>query len=415
MKLSEELKWRGFVHQTTYQDITELDDKSVTFYWGVDPSADSMTIGNLAAAMFVKCLIKHGHRPVLLVGGATGLIGDPDGKSDERSLKPVIEIQHNKEAIVSQYRQIFQNAELKIVDNYAWFKDMGYLDFLREVGKHVPMRQMLARDFVQTRLGEDGSGISYAEFSYVLIQAYDFLELHEKHGVSLQVCGSDQWGNCIAGVDLIRRKTGGQADVYSVPLIVNKTTGKKFGKSEEGAVWLDPLKTTPTAFYQFWINADDAGVEDYIKVYTELNEDDVSRIMSEHNQSPQLRIAQKCLASEVTRLVHGEEQTVIAEKVTEILTGTKQLSEAGQEVVDVLRREVASATTLRDGPIAEALVASGLASSNTEARRLISGNAISINGVKANRDNFEESDFQNGRLLVRRGKAFKDSALVELG
>lgn len=413
MTLSEELTWRGFTNQTTFPDLSALDGKPLIFYWGVDPSADSMTIGNLAAAMMVKTLMKHGHQPVLLVGGATGLIGDPDGKSQERSLKSLEEIEGNKRVIIKQYHQIFDEHDLKIVDNYTWFKDMGYLDFLREVGKHVPMRQMLARDFVQTRLGEDGSGISYAEFSYVLIQAYDFLQLYENHGVTLQVCGSDQWGNSIAGVDLIRRKTGAEAHVFSVPLIVNQATGAKFGKSEEGAIWLDPTKTTPTAFYQFWINVDDAGVEGYLKVYTQLEKDELEAIMAEHRQNPGLRVAQTNLARAVTSLVHGESEMMVAERVTEYITGKAPIGEASNELENI-RQEIPSIKSSENGSIVEALVSAGLAGSNTEARRFINDNAVSINGQKISRENFEPRDFHNGRLLVRRGKAFKDTALVEL-
>lgn len=413
MNLSEELAWRGFVNQSTYKDVSKLDSQPVTFYWGVDPSADSMTIGNLAAAMMVKVFIKHGHKPVLLVGGATGLIGDPDGKTDERILKSQDEIESNKHAIVSQYKRIFSGYDFKLVDNYDWFKGMNYLTFLREVGKHVPMRQMLARDFVQTRLSEDGSGISYAEFSYVLIQAYDFLKLYENEGVTLQVCGSDQWGNSIAGVDLIRRKTGGEAHVYSVPLIVNKSTGRKFGKSEDGAVWLDAVKTTPTAFYQFWINADDAGVEDYLKVFTELGKEEIDAVMIAHAEDPGQRLAQTRLAHEVTNLIHGPQETEIAEKVTAYLTGKNPIGDAHKEL-EALRKEIPSLKLAQNGSVVDALVQAGLAASNTEARRLIQGNAISVNGVKIDRETFAESDFQDGKLLLRRGKAFKDSALIEV-
>ncbi len=415
MTLSEELTWRGFVNQTTYKDINVLDGEPVTFYWGVDPSADSMQIGNLAAAMMVKAFIKHGHQAVLLVGGATGMIGDPDGKSDERVLKDPEVINHNKLAITAQYSQIFGGQKFKIVDNYDWFKDMNYLDFLRAIGKNVPMRQMLARDFVGKRLGEEGSGLSYAEFSYVLIQAYDFLHLYNEHKVTLQVCGSDQWGNSIAGVDLIRRKTGGEAHVYSVPLVVDKSTGKKFGKSEEGAVWLDATKTTPTQFYQFWINSDDASVEDYLKVFTELDKQIIEETMTEHSRNPGLRIAQKRLALEVTTLVHGSEQASTAMAVTNYLTGASSVSEARGASLEALRLEVSSVKTSQNGSIVDALVATNLASSNTEARRLLSGNAIAINGVKTANETFNPGDFTNGKLLLRRGKAFKDSALVELG
>lgn len=413
MKLSEELAWRGFVNQTTYKDIAELDTKKTKFYWGVDPSADSMTIGNLAAAMMVKCFIKHGHQAVLLVGGATGLIGDPDGKSEERSLKTLKEISQNKRAIADQYKQIFGSRSFKLVDNYSWFKDVNYLEFLRDVGKHVPMRQMLARDFVQTRLSEDGAGISYAEFSYVLIQAYDFLQLYQKEKVTLQLCGSDQWGNSIAGVDLIRRKTGGEAHVFSAPLITNKASGRKFGKTEEGAVWLDPAKTTPTQFYQFWVNIDDASAADYLKIFTELDKPAVADIMAKHIENPGLRLAQQSLAFEVTELVHGGQLAHSAQAVTDYLIGRHSIDRADKKDLQELRREIPSITVKTEGSIIEALTESGLATSNTEARRLIQANAISINGQKASRDQFEATDFLSGRLLLRRGKAFKDSALVE--
>lgn len=414
MNLSEELTWRGFVNQTTYKDISALDKGDIRFYWGVDPSADSMTIGNLAAAMMVKHFMKHGHKAVLLVGGATGLIGDPDGKATERDLKSFEEIEANKKAIVAQYQQIFAGMDFEVVDNYDWFSKLGYIEFLRDIGKHVPMRQMMGREFVQTRLSEDGAGISYAEFSYVLIQAYDFLRLNEDKQISLQVCGSDQWGNSIAGVDLIRRKTGREAHVYSAPLIVNKTTGQKFGKSEAGAVWLDPTKTSPTDFYQFWVNSDDQNVEDYLKVFTDLNKAEVDQILADHNSNPGARLAQTRLAEAVTSLVHGDKQMAVARDLTDFLTGKRTIDEADAVLAD-MRREIASAQSRPGASVVEALVNSGLASSNTDARRLIASNAISINGAKISREEFEPDDFKNGRLLLRRGKAYKDSALIELG
>jgi tyrosyl-tRNA synthetase len=415
MTLSEELTWRGLVNQTTYKNLAMLDDQPIAFYWGVDPSADSMTVGNLAAAMMVKCFIKYGHRAVLLVGGATGLIGDPDGKSTERQLLSTEEIAANKQAIANQYRQIFGGEHFELVDNYDWFQGMGYLDFLRDIGKHVPMRQMLHRDFVDSRLGEGGSGISYAEFSYVLIQAYDFLQLFQNKNVRLQVCGSDQWGNSIAGIDLIRRKTGGEAHVFSAPLVVNKATGQKFGKSEDGAIWLDKSKTSPTQFYQFWINTDDAGAQDYLKIFTELDKNEIDEIIARHQGNPGERWAQTRLAQEVTKLVHGENDMQFAETVTEYLTGKQKIADADASVLKEIKDNIPSVITKPDGSIAETLVAAGLASSNTEARRLVDGNAISVNGQKVSRESFEAGDFQNGRLLLRRGKAFKDSALIELG
>lgn len=413
MTLSEELQWRGFVNQTTFKDITELDGKPITFYWGVDPSATSMTVGNFAIAMMVRHFIKQGHKAVLLVGGATGLIGDPDGKAQERDLKSTDEVAKNKAGIVAQYQHIFAGEPFEVVDNYDWFKNLGYLEFLRDVGKHVPMRQMLGREFVQSRLGEGGAGISYAEFSYSLIQGYDFLHLNREKGVTLQVCGADQWGNSIAGVELIRRITGNEAHIWSAPLVINKATGVKFGKTEGGAVWLDPTLTTPTQFYQFWINCDDQGVEDYLKIYTLLSPEEITAILAEHQQNPKARVAQTRLAEEVTKLVHGETEMLTAKAVTEYLAH-QDVSRAMEHELEVLRKELPSLKTAAGAEIADALVEAGLASSKTEARRLIKGNAVALNGVKVAREQFEAADFQNGRLIMRKGKAFKDSALVEL-
>ena len=414
MTLSEELAWRGFTNQTTYKDVATLDGAPITFYLGVDPSADSMTVGNFAVAMMIRHFIDHGHRAILLVGGATGMIGDPDGKKQERDLKTLDEIAHNKAAIAAQYQQIFAGYDFEIVDNYDWFKGFGYLEFLREVGKHVPLRQMLGRQFVQDRLTEEGDGISYAEFSYALIQGYDFLHLYREKGATLQVAGSDRWGNCIAGVELIRRVAGGEAHIWTAPLVINKSTGVKFGKSEGGAVWLDPAKTTPTAFYQFWINCDDAGVEDYIKIYTLLSKDEVDAITAQHAENPGARYAQTRLAEEVTRIVHGEDALQTAQKVTACLVGDASVGDADGQTVAALRAEIPSVQTTAEGSVLAALVEAGLASSNGEARRLLQGNAISVNGVKVSDENLNPGLFTHGRLLLRRGKAYKDSALVEL-
>ena len=414
MTLSEELKWRGFVNQTTYKDIAVLDGESISFYFGVDPSSDSMTIGNLASAMMVKHFINHGHKATLLVGGATGMIGDPDGKSEERELKSLEEIAHNKQRIAAQYQTVFSGQPFEVVDNYDWFKDMGYLQFLREVGKHVPMRQMLSRDFVQSRLGEGSAGISYAEFSYSLVQGFDFLHLYREKGITLQLCGADQWGNSVAGVELIRRITGGSADIWSAPLVINKSTGVKFGKSEGGAIWLDPSKTSPTQFYQFWINIDDESVEDLLKMYTLIDELTLIQLMNEHNTRRQDRLAQTRLAQDVTSLIHGEENMHFAESVTGFLTGKANIAEADDRILGEVRSNLPNVKSSDNGSIIDALVATGLSASNSEARRLIGDNGVSINGNKVNRDNFEASDFLNGRLLLRRGRAFKDSALVEL-
>lgn len=413
MTLSEELTWRGFVNQTTYKDSAQLDGQPIAFYWGVDPSADSMTVGNLAIAMMVRHFIDYGHKAYLLVGGATGMIGDPDGKAQERELLSLEQLAANKVSIAGQYQQLFGDKAFELVDNYEWFKEIGYLEFLRDTGKHVPMRQMLGRDFVQSRLGETGAGISYAEFSYALIQGYDFLHLHRTFGVTLQVCGADQWGNSITGVDLIRRVTGKEAHVWSAPLVVNTQTGIKFGKSEAGAVWLDPAKTTPTQFYQFWMNLEDAGIDTYLKLYTLFSQADIEQIMAEHQAQPSARIAQTKLAQAVTTLVHGEAKMRAAEAVTKFLTGQTPIGEADPVLVE-LRSEIPALTARVGDSITESLVSAGLASSHTEARRFLQENAIAINGQKITRATYEADDFQNGRLLLRKGKAFRDSALVEL-
>jgi tyrosyl-tRNA synthetase len=406
MTLSEELTWRGLVNQTTYKDLAILNGGPISFYWGVDPSADSMTIGNLAAAMMVKCFIKNGHKAVLLVGGATGLIGDPDGKAAERNLKSAEEIASNKKAIAGQYEQVFGGQHFEVVDNYDWFKGVEYLDFLRDIGKHVPMRQMLARDFVQARLGEQGAGISYAEFSYVLVQAYDFLRLYENKGVTLQVCGSDQWGNSIAGVDLIRRKNGGEAHVYSVPLVVNQATGNKFGKTEDGAIWLDPRKTSVYKFYQFWLNADDEGVESHLKIFTELDKDKIDSIMQEFGQNKGARLAQKTLAFEVTKLVHGTEAAESQQRIAKVLFGNEDTLELGPKEFAALEKELPVAHVpkkISQEELVSAVVETGLAASKTEARQFLNSGAIYVNNQKVT-DGFHLDAEALSAVMVRRGK-----------
>lgn len=397
MTLSEELKWRGFVNQTTYDDLSAIDGDAVSFYFGVDPSADSMQIGNLAAAMMVRHFIDHGHKAYLLVGGATGMIGDPDGKKDERNLKTLDEITKNKNAIAAQYQRVFNGKDFTLVDNYDWFKDINYLDFLRTVGKHVPLSQMLGRDFVQARLGEGGSGISYAEFSYSLIQGYDFVHLYKEYGVTLQLCGADQWGNSIAGVDMIRRIEGGEAHVYSTPLVINKTTGVKFGKSEGGAVWLDPKKTSVYQFYQFWLNVDDAGVIDYAKLYTLLDKEALEELERAHAIDPGQRLAQRTLAREVTTLVHGEARANEVIRVTEVLFGKADFSSLTSDDLTVLAQEIPSVEV--GVRVIDALVDKKVASSKGEARRLIGNGAISVNGLK-----IAEDQQINAPSLIKKGK-----------
>lgn len=397
MNLSEELKWRGFTNQTTINDLSLLDGKPITFYFGADPSSDSLTIGNLAATMLVRCFINHGHKAYLLVGGATGMIGDPDGKSDERNLKSIDEISKNKAAIAEQYNQIFAGQDYTLVDNYDWFKDINYLDFLRDIGKHVPIGQMLGREFVQSRLGNDGAGISYAEFSYALIQGYDFVHLFREYGVTLQLCGADQWGNALAGVDLIRRLEGKEAHIYSIPLIINKATGVKFGKSEGGAVWLDASKTSVYKFYQFWLNVDDESVIDYLKIFTLLGKDEIDNLSVQLSQNPSARVAQKTLAREVTTIVHGKSRAESVERVTSALFGGADVNSLTDADFDMLASEIAVVSLGKS--LIEALLQANLASSNNEARRLIASGAISINSTKVNDD-----QAINSVSLIKKGK-----------
>lgn len=397
MTLSEELAWRGFVNQTTYSDLSVLDGEPISFYFGADPSADSLTIGNLAALMMVKHFIDHGHKAYLLVGGATGMIGDPDGKKEERKLKTPEEVAHNKACIVKQYQTVLDDQQFTVVDNYDWFKDIKYLDFLHNIGKHVPMGQMLSREFVKSRLGEDGAGISYAEFSYALIQGYDFLHLYREYGITLQLCGADQWGNSIAGVDLIRRLESAEANVYSTPLVINKSTGVKFGKSEAGAVWLDIAKTGVYQFYQFWLNLDDAGVIDYLKIYTLLPKTEIEAIAEQQQQDPAARVAQRRLAREVTTIVHGAQRAAAAERVTAVLFGDLSFETLDKNDIDMLATEI----PVVSAPITvvEALKNAELASSNGEARRLINSGAVSLNGSKTAADR-ELTD----TALIKKGK-----------
>ena len=429
MKLSEELIYRGFKAETTIGDATELDTReSKKFYWGADPSADSLTIGNLAALMMCACFVRHGYEPYLLVGGATGQIGDPK-ENGERDLKTLDEVEHNKKCIRSQIERIIYGAGpvvtssparlsrgapsgdtthpvintdglevassnhlgVTMVDNLDWFRDMKYLDFLREVGKAFSMTQLLDRQFVQNRIGDGGSGISYAEFSYTLIQGYDFLHLYREYGVALQLCGADQYGNCTSGIHLIRRLENGTADVWSTPLIIDPVTGRKFGKSEGNAVWLAATDngsgnyTSVFDFYQFWLNQPDASVEYLIKIYTLLEPEEIERILAEHAKSPEKRLAQKALARGATEVVHGKLVAEAVENLTERLFsretdfadfGEDELIEFAEYLPRVEKGEM----------LTDALVSQGLAESKKKAREFISQGAITINGVKAKED-----------------------------
>lgn len=396
MKLSEELIYRGFKAETTIENPEDLDTReNKTFYWGADPSADSLTIGNLAAAMMCACFVKHGYKPYLLVGGATGQIGDPK-ENAERELKALDEVEHNKKCIKEQMERVISpvakdGISVTMVDNYDWFKDIKYLDFLREVGKAFSMTQLLDRQFVQNRIGEGSSGISYAEFSYTLIQGYDFLHLYRKHNVAMQLCGADQFGNCTSGVHLIKRLEGGSADVWSTPLIIDPVTGRKFGKSEGNAVWLAATDNgsgnyTPIFdFYQFWMNQPDESVEYLIKIYTFLSKEEIESILAEHRKAPEKRVAQKALARGVTEVVHGKKAADAVEALTEKLfdskTDFKEFSE--DEIIEFAEY---LPTTKKGTKLIDILVENGLADSKKKAREFMSAGAITVNGEKVSED-----------------------------
>jgi tyrosine--tRNA ligase len=425
MKLSEELAWRGFVAENTIKNPAEIDQReNKKFYFGVDPSADSLTIGNLAALMMCACFVRHGYQPYLLVGGATGQIGDPK-ENGERDLKTLEEIDHNKNCIKKQMESVISpdgaantlgdgdptndHYELTMVDNLDWFKGINFLDFLRSVGKSFSMTQLLDRKFIQNRIGEGGSGISYAEFSYTLIQGYDFLHLYRTHGIDLQLCGADQFGNASTGVHLIKRLEGGRADVWSTPLVIDPVTGRKFGKSEGNAVWLASSDngsgnfTSVFDFYQFWLNQADEAVEYLIKIYTVLDKTAIDQILAEHKAHPEQRIAQKALAKNVTEVVHGKNSANAAILLTELLFGDRRLetlSESEVESVSLLLPTLKLAEKSGSILLLDALTETELCSSRSEAKQLISGNAISVNGQKITDLNYEI----NTLSVLKRGK-----------
>ena len=395
MTLQEELQWRGFINQSTFTDLADLNTPR-TFYIGVDPSADSMTIGNLAAMMLARHFIAYGYKAILLVGGATGMIGDPDGKKQERDLRNRQVVEQNAAALAAQFATIFDGEPFEIVNNNDWFQSIGFVDFLHQVGKHVSMTQLLDRDFVQQRIGEGGSGISYAEFSYSLMQGYDFLHLYRTKGATLQLCGADQWGNSVTGVSLIRKLADGEAHVFSTPLIINKQTGVKFGKSEGGAVWLDGTKTSPYKFYQFWLNIDDEMAKDLIKIYTFLPQNVIAELTAQHEAEPASRLLQKTLAREITTIIHGQERAEAVVQASQILF-TKGEFTLTDDVRQVLAGELPVVPV--GTRVVEALVQAGVAGSNGQARRLLADGAVSVSGRK-----LAEDETLATPSLIKKGK-----------
>ena len=376
MTLYEELKWRGLIKDISSEDlIDKLNNDKLTFYIGTDPTADSLHIGHLSSFLISKRLKEAGHTPILLIGGATGRIGDPR-PTTEREMKTIEEVEHNIEGLTKQVKELFG---FEIVNNYDWSKEINFIDFLRDYGKYFNVNYMLDKDIIRRRLE---TGITYTEFSYMIMQALDFLHLYETKNCIMQVAGSDQWGNITAGIDLIRKKIGKEAYGFTLPLVTTKD-GTKFGKSEGNALWLDKNKTSPYTMYQYLLNAEDEKVIDYLKVFTFLPIEEINRLELEVKNSPHLREAQKTLAKEVIIFLHGEEEYKKALKLTESLFNNKFDDLELSDIEDIFKNEKVSEVALNKN-ITDLLIDMKVASSKREAREFINGNAISINGNKIN-------------------------------
>jgi hypothetical protein len=395
MKLSEELQWRGFWNQTTFTDDKLIDSENFTLYLGTDPSADSLHVGHLAVYMMVRHFLERGHKVFLLVGGGTGMIGDMRD-TEERSLLSYAEIEHNKRALKAQVSQIFAGRDFTLVDNADWLGNLELLPFLRDIGKNFNMADLIGREFFKARI-DNGKGLSFAEFTYTLLQGYDFWHLFKHHSVNLQIGGSDQWGNLLSGVELIRKKENAEVYAMTAPLLINKSTGRKFGKSEGGAVWLDENKTSVYKFYQFWLNVDDESAIEYMKIFTMLDRDTIEAIAENHAVNPGARSAQKVLAREVTDIVHGVNRRESVERVTEVLFGGGDFRQLSDDDLDALAQEIPRVDV--GVGVIEALVISGAVSSNGEAKRLLKSGAISLNGEK-----ITEDQAVNTTSLLKKGK-----------
>ena len=395
MQLSEELQWRGFWNQTTFTNDKLIDSENFTLYLGTDPSADSLHVGHLAVYMMVRHFLERGHKVFLLVGGGTGMIGDMRD-TEERSLLSYAEIEHNKRALKAQVSQIFAGRDFTLVDNADWLGNLELLPFLRDIGKNFNMADLIGREFFKARIA-NGKGLSFAEFTYTLLQGYDFWHLFKHHGVNLQIGGSDQWGNLLSGVELIRKKENAEVYAMTAPLLINKSTGRKFGKSEGGAVWLDENKTSVYKFYQFWLNVDDESAIEYMKIFTMLDRDTIEAIAENHAVNPGARSAQKVLAREVTDIVHGVNRRESVERVTEVLFGGGDFRQLSDDDLDALAKEIPRIDV--GVGVIEALVVSGVVGSNGEARRLLKSGAISLNGERLTEDNVI-----NNQSLLKKGK-----------
>ena len=429
MNFIKELEWRGMIHNVMPGTEEELLKGPASGYVGIDPTADSLHIGHLVGVMMLRHFQQAGHRPVALVGGATGMIGDPSLKSAERQLLDEETLRHNQECIKKQLSKFLDfesdapNAAV-LVNNYDWMKDYSFLNFIRDIGKHITVNYMMAKDSVKKRVsGEGNSGLSFTEFSYQLIQAYDYQYLYEHEGCRVQLGGSDQWGNITTGVELIRRRLGGQAFAVTCPLIT-KADGTKFGKTESGNVWLDPRYTSPYKFYQFWMNVSDEDAGRFIRIFTSLGREEIEALEAEHREAPHKRILQTKLAEEITVMVHSREEYELAVQASEILFGRSsvetlhKLDEAtflnvfeGVPMAEVSREKLSASIGLMDLLVGECQ----FFSSNSELRKLIQSGGVSLNGEKVTDFQYRPTsdDLLNHKyLLIQRGK--KNFFLVKM-
>lgn len=402
MKLYDELKWRGLIKDVAGEDIEKkLNEEKITFYWGTDPTADSLHIGHYSSLITAKRLANAGHHPILLVGGATGLIGDPRPTA-EREVISVEEVQKNLEGIRAQIDRIFEG-RAEVVNNYDWIKKFDFITFLRDVGKYINVNYMLSKDIISRRLE---TGITFAEFSYTLIQGYDFLHLFETKNCIMQAEGSDQWGNITTGLDLIKKKTGKDAYAFTMPLVLD-ANGNKFGKSEGNALWLDIHKTSGYELYQYLINSDDKMVESYLKIFTFLSPEEIMDVMRKHEEVPEKRIAQKTLAYEFIKDLHGKEEADKAVRISEALFSGNVGALSGGEIEDGFKSVPNFTIEEKEENIVDFLVHYGIASSKREAREFVTNRSISINGEKIDDLNFtitEKHAIDGKFIIVRRGK-----------
>ncbi len=409
MTLAEELKARGLIEHSSTKPEKILGEPR-TIYLGIDPTADSLHVGHLVPVLLLKRFGEAGHKVIFLVGGGTGSIGDPKEKG-ERAMLDEKTVAKNTKALKSQLKNLLGTSSFTMVDNADWLTKTNLLYFLREVGKHFTVNDLVKREVIKKRLAAADESISYTEFTYALLQGFDYLTLHEKYGCDLQIGGSDQWTNLLSGVDLIHKKLG--KDVYALTFpLVTDGSGKKFGKSEGNAIWLDAKKTSPFQFYQFWINLPDAHIEKYLKIYTFLPLNEISMLMELHQRSPGERQAQETLARLVTEIVHGPAATAQAAAATDALFGTTPFDKLSREALAVALAEAPtvklSKKDVADGsPLADTLVAGGLATSKSDARRLIEGKGITLWGQQITDTDQKvfNGDFKNGYVLVRKGKS----------